>query len=90
MKNIQFNPVKCLFVNPCKQLQTNGNSIFVNSLNLSSPVEPKYCKECTHIFEDTDLLNMDYNPNAAEDPTSGDKAAAFNESNNTNEYGKTA
>lgn len=88
MKNIQFNPVRYLFINPCSQLQTSGTSIFNNSLNLSSPVEPKYCKDCTHVYEDTDILNQEYNPLMSENSESGDVAQNYNESSNVSNYGK--
>lgn len=90
MKSIQLNPILFRFVNPCAQLNTSGNAIFQNKLNLSQNVEPKFCKECTHVYEDTDMMYQDYDPTQVQDPESAQNAENFNESLKISDYGKTA
>lgn len=90
MIKLELNPVKFRFVNPSKQLNTSGFAVFKDSLNLSQSVEPKYCKECTHVYEDTDMMFSDYDPLKVESPSSAQSAQNFNESVNSQTYGKTA
>ena len=79
-----------LFINPCEQLQTSNTSIFKNKLNLSTNSQAIFCKECTHVFEDADIMFQDYNPLVTESETSKNIANDYNESLNTSNYGQTA
>lgn len=80
MKNIILNTKTLRFQNPCQQLQSNGFAVFYDKLNLSQNVEPKYCKDCTHVYQDTDLMYQDYNPLTVESPDSSAAAESFNQS----------
>lgn len=79
-----------LLINPCEQLQTSNTSIFKNKLNLSTNSQAIFCKECTHVFEDTDMMFQDYNPLENESENSQNIANDYNESLKTSNYGKTA
>lgn len=79
MKNLKFISETLCFQNPCKQLDTSGYNIFKNSLNITQNVEPKYSKECVHVFEDSDVLMQNYNP--FESSQSAEIADNYNQQN---------
>lgn len=83
MKNLQFIPETLCFKNPCKQLDTSGYNIFKNSLNISQNVDPKFSKECVHVFEDNDILMQDYNP--LESSHSAEIADNYNQQNTSSD-----
>lgn len=86
----KINPIKLRSLNPCEQLQTSNTAIFKNKLNLSTNSQAIFCKECTHVYEDTDMMFQDYNPLMSESENSENNAQNFNESLNTSNYGKIA